>query len=335
MYELLRRVTLSFLKVPAEPHPPVGDPASLRVFRAGRNYLKLRMATWGLAQLIALAAFAFWTAILIGVETKLHEQKAASNLPSLPVAADAPTASEPSAQPTTTSPPAADPPNRNWIERGADKIRSTAETIAAKYPAGEKPKGVGDWIAGYTQFFVELALLLPGWVFSLLWIVKLVSFGIYLLQIPITYAVRRLDYEMRWYMVTDRSLRLRHGVWKVTESTMSFANIQQVVMIEGPLQRLLGLSDVRVQSAGGGRSLHEHQKAGDDMHVGLFRHVTNAPEIRDLILDRLRRFRESGLGDPEEKPTPLLAAPGSTNDATLAAARELLAEAKALRAVLN
>ena len=62
----------------------------------------------------------------------------------------------------------------------------------------------------------------------------------------------RLDYEQRWYVVTDRSLRLRTGVWSVREMTMSFANLQQITVTQGPLQRLLGLADVRFQSAGGG-----------------------------------------------------------------------------------
>jgi hypothetical protein len=153
----------------------------------------------------------------------------------------------------------------------------------------------------------------------------------------------RLDYEQRWYMVTDRSLRIRHGVWKINESTMSFANIQQVVVSQGPLQRLLGLSDVKVQSAGGGSEKQE-EADNDDMHHGLFHSVTNAPDIRDLILGRLRRFRESGLGDPDENeggrrvPSP----PGhgaesapypAASPGLLAAARELAAETRALRGV--
>jgi hypothetical protein len=184
---------------------------------------------------------------------------------------------------------------------------------------------------------VELALLLPPWVFPLTWVVKIVSFIVYLVQLPLTYAVRRLDYEMRWYMVTDRSLRLRHGVWRVAESTMSFANVQQVTVTQGPLQRLLGLADLKVQSAGGGSNPHSHEQKGDDMHLGVFRHVTNAPEIRDLILDRLRRFRETGIGDPDETSarTPAVATLGIASDQTLAAARELLAEARALRATLS
>jgi uncharacterized membrane protein YdbT with pleckstrin-like domain len=140
---------------------------------------------------------------------------------------------------------------------------------------------------------------------------------------------------MRWYMVTDRSLRLRHGVWKVSESTMSFANIQQVVVSQGPLQRLLDLADVKVKSAGGGNAdQHGHHKT-DDKHSGHFHCVTNAEEIRNLILERLRLFREAGLGDPDEKPThnpspthPLV------NATATAAARELASEARALRATI-
>jgi uncharacterized membrane protein YdbT with pleckstrin-like domain len=166
-------------------------------------------------------------------------------------------------------------------------------------------------------------------------VLKIFGIVVFLLQIPLTYAVRRLDYEMRWYMVTDRSLRLRHGVWKISESTMSFANIQQVVVSENPLQRLLGLGNVKVTSAGGGSREHE-KHLGDDMHTGLFENVANAPEIRDLILERLQHFRASGLGDPDERTeTPTAAAaPRSGPTDTLVAAQELVAEAKALRATV-
>ncbi len=75
------------------------------------------------------------------------------------------------------------------------------------------------------------------------------------------------------------------------------------------------------------------------MHLGLFHSVTNASEIRDLILERLRRFRESGLGDPDEKQTHLAVSPVSAAQANggdlLAAARELAAEARALRTTLG
>lgn len=76
--------------------------------------------------------------------------------------------------------------------------------------------------------------------FVILWIAKAIGVTVYLSQLVITYIAVRLDYELRWYVVTDRSLRIRHGVWVMREVTMSFANLQQVILSQGPLQRLWG-----------------------------------------------------------------------------------------------
>ncbi|MGH7972666.1 MAG: PH domain-containing protein, partial [Limisphaerales bacterium] len=75
------------------------------------------------------------------------------------------------------------------------------------------------------------------------------------------------------------------------------------------------------------------------MHSGIFHGVENATQIRDLIRERLRRFRESGLGDPEElrKAEPGLTAPvpcAGPNE-LLEAGRGLLAEARRLRAAIG
>ena len=62
-------------------------------------------------------------------------------------------------------------------------------------------------------------------------------------------------------------------------------------------------------------------------------------EIRDLILERLRRFRESGLGDPDEaadgglRTSPLFQ-PAVTQD-LLDAGRELLSETRKLRLTMS
>jgi len=118
----------------------------------------------------------------------------------------------------------------------------------------------------------------------------------------------RLDYEMRWYKVSDRSLRIREGVWKVREMTMTFANIQNVSISQGPLQRLFGIADLEVRSAGGGG---HQQQAGQkrlgaiDMHVARFRGVDNAEEIRTLMGERLRHYRDAGLGDQPRSASPV------------------------------
>jgi hypothetical protein len=185
------------------------------------------------------------------------------------------------------------------------------------------------------QGFRDVSARVPDSLFLLLWVGKGIGLVVYLGQLAITYATVRLDYEMRWYVVTDRSLRIRSGLWMVKEITMSFANLQQVVVSQGPLQRLLKIADLRVQSAGGGGGKESEQGHGDSMHSGFFRGVENAGEIRDLILERLRHFREAGLGDPDEIRRGALCVGPAGDGETIAAARELLAEARRLRERLD
>jgi uncharacterized membrane protein YdbT with pleckstrin-like domain len=136
---------------------------------------------------------------------------------------------------------------------------------------------------------------------------------------------------MRWYIVTDRSLRIRTGVWNVRESTLTFANIQQITVGQGPLQRLLGIYDLEVKTAGGGGGgYHGHAARGESMHQGFFHGIDNAPEVRAMMLERLRHLRDTGLGDPDETHHEEAKAPQSSA-ALLDAARELLWETRALR----
>jgi membrane protein YdbS with pleckstrin-like domain len=138
-----------------------------------------------------------------------------------------------------------------------------------------------------------------------------------------TFLQQRMNYELRWYVVTDRCLRVRSGIFNVHEITTTFANIQEVRLSSGPLQKLLGLADVEVHSAGGGSG-----KGSSDSHVARFEGVDNAPEIRDFILARLRQQRDSGLGEKDHS-RPLAFSEGSQ-----AAAQAVLTEARALRAAL-
>lgn len=201
-----------------------------------------------------------------------------------------------------------------------------------------------------------------GTVANLVRVAELLGVAGYLLQLPFTFCLVRLDYRYRWYVVTDRSLRIREGVMRVREQTMSFANVQNLTVRQGPLQRLFGIADLQVRSAGGGgRSSGEEGSQGHDLHLGFFRGLgtssgdgplpgergpglaidprdrssvaADAQSIRDLILDRLRRLRDAGLGDPDE-PERALASRLSL-ESTVGAARELLAEAVALRRQLT
>ena len=109
----------------------------------------------------------------------------------------------------------------------------------------------------------------------------------------------RIDYDMRYYVVTDRSLRIREGALLITESTYTFANIQNLKVTQGPLERLLGLSNLIVETAGGASSGDTHGKSAS--HEGNLKGITNAREVRDQMLMLLKKYRDAGLGDPEDR----------------------------------
>jgi uncharacterized membrane protein YdbT with pleckstrin-like domain len=163
---------------------------------------------------------------------------------------------------------------------------------------------------------------------ALFLIVEGIGFTVALISGLVGLAVVRLNFEKRWYVVTDRSLRVREGVVQVREATVTFANIQNISISEGPIQRLLGLADLRVDTAGGGGGSGSHGKQGlSNLHTVWFRGVANASEIKELMQQRLRQLKDSGLGDHEE----MVAARTEVATGFLAALREVRVEAEALR----
>jgi hypothetical protein len=106
------------------------------------------------------------------------------------------------------------------------------------------------------------------------------------------------DQQLRWYVVTDRCLRVRGGILNVHEITTTFANIQEVRLSSGPLQKLLGLADVEVHSAGGGSG-----KGSSDSHVARFEGVDNAPKSATSFWSA---SANTAIQDLEKKITPAL-----------------------------
>lgn len=145
--------------------------------------------------------------------------------------------------------------------------------------------------------------------------------------------VVRLDFEKRWYVVTDRSLRIREGIFHLREMTVTFANIQNISISQGPVQRLLGITDLRVDTAGGGGG-NPHERGSDwqkeNLHTAWFRGINNADEIRTLIQQRLRLHKDAGLGDHDDA-APQMVAPVSV----LSALREVYAETRALNEAIG
>lgn len=149
----------------------------------------------------------------------------------------------------------------------------------------------------------------------------------------LTLAIVHLDFEKRWYVVTNRSLRIREGVATVREITFTFANIQNLSVTQGPIQRMLGIADLKVETAGGGSVVARHpqqQQMALNLHTAYFRGIDNADEVKHLIGERMRGHRDAGLGDHDDHhvaSVPVHAAVPAVTEALEA----VLAEAKALR----
>jgi uncharacterized membrane protein YdbT with pleckstrin-like domain len=169
-------------------------------------------------------------------------------------------------------------------------------------------------------------------------VLQVVAWVIYLTQLLFGWMVLRLNYELRWYMLSDRAIRIREGITTVREKTMALANVQNIAIRQGPLQRLLGIADVEVKTAGGGSGGGPHGKGkpmSEPMHVAFFRGVDNAEEIRDLVREGVRRQKDAGLGDPDQSRHDHGPAAARAGNAAAAAAGELLREARKLRAVVE
>jgi membrane protein YdbS with pleckstrin-like domain len=333
MYERLTAIVLRWARVSHQPKPPIGAPGSVRTFRAGRNYYYFRLVRWGATQIGAsigiVFSIGFTTALLRGLDVALTARPAAAASPApsplhTPSPGPAPSPSSmpspSSTTPTSTTPAmaAADSPSPSPSPTTSptsrrNRNRATEAEIIRRMTSRMPPFVV----AFFTGWFVPLVILLE-------------FFGIaaFLVSLPFTYALVRVEFDQHWYIVTDRSLRIRTGVLSLLESTMSFANLQQVEVKQGPLQRLLGLADVRVRSAGGG---DKGEGEGEPLHTGVFHSVENADEIRDLILARLRAFREAGLGDPEPSAAIQAETANGVSVETLEAAREILRWTRAVR----
>ncbi len=109
----------------------------------------------------------------------------------------------------------------------------------------------------------------------------------------LSYLTLYLHYDSTWYVLSNKSMRIRKGIWVIHETTLTFENIQNVSFHQGPLQRYFGFSHLLVETAGGGAA----HGPGASGHKGMLEGLANAQEVRDLIMNRVKQSRSAGLGD--------------------------------------
>ena len=122
---------------------------------------------------------------------------------------------------------------------------------------------------------------------------------LFIMIIPdvIAYVAIHLKFDTTWYVLSDRSMRIRRGIWIIHETTITFENIQNVRLTQGPIERYFGFANLVVETAGGGASAEgeTHGQAHHGIMVGL----ADAPEVRDRIMAKVRKFQSAGLGDEQ------------------------------------
>lgn len=130
----------------------------------------------------------------------------------------------------------------------------------------------------------------------------------------IAYVAIHLRYDTTWYVMSPRSLRVRRGIWTITEQTITFENVQDVRVTRGPLQQLFGIASVRVSTAGAGTSDQHGNTSGN---AAILEGVDNPAELRALIMERVRASRSAGLGD---EAAPSIIGPSGGRGSTLSPA---------------
>jgi uncharacterized membrane protein YdbT with pleckstrin-like domain len=146
------------------------------------------------------------------------------------------------------------------------------------------------WIGVGVLVAVALVVAVVAVLHTWLWLA--VSAGLVLIALffGITGCVTaRLEFEWRTYILTDRSVRIREGVIFQKESTLTFANVQNLRIRKGPIQQLFGIADVLVDTAGGAGGGKGAENDGMERgHRGAIQGIENPTEIRDLVLNLLK-----------------------------------------------
>lgn len=144
--------------------------------------------------------------------------------------------------------------------------------------------GVGIF-AGFKENGGQLSLA----VFNVLWIGPL-------LFLVLCFVWAKLAYRFYRYELTENGFRKESGVIYKRYVTIPYDRIQNVDIYRGILARVLGLSDLQIQTAGASAVMGRYGAAGiaaEGRLPGLLREV--AEQLRDELIARARQSKPQGL----------------------------------------
>jgi membrane protein YdbS with pleckstrin-like domain len=231
-----------------------------------------------------------------------------------------------------------------WVYRGVWRVLSNWFRVPEHPPT--LPAAAGEFRLSFhpsrrylsymkLYFWILLVVidlgLLAGWIIVCIadaqvgMLLALPALAIIVVPDIIAYVMIHLRYDTMWYVMTDRSLRCRRGIWVIIEHTITFENVQNVHVRRGPVQYFFGISTVVVETAGASEGEGESSFAVGNKAI--MQGIDNPKEIRELIMERVDRSRSAGLGDEPSAATRREAAWGTAHRGVL---REILEEVRAL-----
>jgi len=149
--------------------------------------------------------------------------------------------------------------------------------------------------------FVGLVVASIALIMEDLWwvLIPLIPIVLVIMILPdiIGYVAIHLRYDTTWYVMTDRSLRIRRGIFAIRETTITFENVQNIKAEQGPVERYFGIGTLIVETAGSGGGTTQGSGSGRPANVGVIEGIADAAGLRERILPHLRGSRQSGLGD--------------------------------------
>ncbi|MFG0284114.1 MAG: PH domain-containing protein, partial [Phycisphaerales bacterium JB039] len=185
-----------------------------------------------------------------------------------------------------------------WVYRGV--WAALADWLLVPREAPTLPAAPGDTIRSfrpapgflrYLKFWFWIVLALIDIAITALWLVVLIAspiVGIALAPLWLIIAIVpdifayvgiHLRYDTTWYVLSPRSMRVRRGIWSIQEATITYENIQNVAVTQGPVQRHFGIASVTVQTAGGGGATGPHGSSSGG-HTTVLEGLENRSEER-------------------------------------------------------
>ncbi|HEU0085604.1 MAG TPA: PH domain-containing protein [Candidatus Paceibacterota bacterium] len=167
------------------------------------------------------------------------------------------------------------------------------------------PKALWLFVLAFIPRFIFIIWIL-GAILSSFWITEepqQVSWGpltvaliIYILfVVGVSYVWARLTYKYYRYELAENGFKKESGVIYKKYVTIPYDRIQNVDIYRGIIDRLLGLSDLQIQTAGGGMMGGRGMRGmGSEGRLkGLS--AVDAEKMRDELVERARQSKNSGL----------------------------------------